>query len=808
MPFSSNSRRPLRFRFHEWTAVLRLVVGLVLAAFLLETGIMLLLAKFLPENNSPLQTALLDAALLGLSLAILARPIFITPLQRRITFWTNMTRRGVEATSRAAGKDFCRTLLSYLGEALECRLVFLGLRTEGRMIRTFAVWDGGKEGKNFVFGLEGTPCEQVLEERHPCCYPSGVSELFPEDNLLKELNAESFLGIPLFDSKGELLGLLGLVREAPLQEIKETIALVETFAARAASEIERARISEIVELSHYAAEMRASVAEIMQDFTTPLVERLQKTLEHLTANYSEALGFRPEGVIFLEDKEIYRAVAISGDIPRDLPCIRKALLPGQCLCGKALDSRTEIPVLKVCPNCAVNPDHEFTSNSMKSFGHYVVPLTFGDHTHGAMNLYSDPDPKTDPYLLHMLRNIGELIGAAIGNDVLKKKLEAASRAKSEFLALMSHEIRTPMTAIQGFADLLLHEPDLPPETREHVRTIRRNGRHLLELIDDILDLSKIEAGKMTIERIPVDLSLLLTDILELQGPRARSKGLELESVFESGGTSGRILADPKRLRQILFNLVDNAIKFTEKGRIEIRMRLDPEENRLRVEVEDEGIGMTKEQIRGLFQPFTQADASMSRRFGGTGLGLAVSRKLAGMLGGSLEVESRFGEGSTFLLELPASILTEDKPIGSPTTTSGARIESGSIPGLEGSRVLVAEDGPDNQRLIRFFLEREGVEVVIVENGYEALEEITNHPEGYDLIVMDMQMPEMDGYEATARLRERGCRLPILALTAHAMSGDESRCLEAGCDRYLAKPIDRRIFLETLAGMLPRRTVRA
>ncbi len=389
-------------------------------------------------------------------------------------------------------------------------------------------------------------------------------------------------------------------------------------------------------------------------------------------------------------------------------------------------------------------------------------------------------------------------------DLARRAAESASHAKSTFLANMSHEIRTPMTAILGFADILA-EPDQAGDIRaDAIATIRRNGDHLLTIINDILDLSKIEAGKMSCERIAFPSLRPAEEAITLLRDRAVAKGLELR--LETTGTlPPAVMGDPTRLKQILVNLVGNAIKFTHAGSIVVMATFDTETRRLRFAVRDTGIGLDADQLAHLFQPFTQGDSSTRRRFGGTGLGLAISRTLARLLGGDLVVESAPRQGSTFTVtvaagdEFAALPAPAPRPFASasgPTSTSPAPAASAGC--LRGRRVLFAEDGPDNQRLIGLHLRRAGAEVTLAGNGRLALDAYTaanlaGTP--FDLILLDMQMPELDGYGAARELREKGAPQPIIALTAHAMAGDRERCIQAGCSDYLTKPVDRARLIE-------------
>lgn len=406
-----------------------------------------------------------------------------------------------------------------------------------------------------------------------------------------------------------------------------------------------------------------------------------------------------------------------------------------------------------------------------------------------------------------------MVGFHIDTQALHEavgRAEEASRAKSEFLANMSHEIRTPMTAILGFADLLTANALTDPEqAQQALQTIQNNASHLLTIINDILDVSKIEAGKMTLESIDTDPIQILNEVASLIGQRAFGKGLEFRVLFDSH-IPKVIKSDPTRIKQVLLNLAGNAIKFTEVGEVRIHVYCDVINQQLIFRVVDSGIGIPAEQLATLqkFEAFTQADSSMTRKYGGSGLGLRISKSLAEMLGGSLSIDSNLGSGSTFTFSIATGDLaavqmveasrpinarkleTEQKDVSVKRTT----IEDGE---LQGMRILLAEDGPDNQRLIAFVLKKAGAEVAICQNGQIAVDTLlattkSNEP---NVILMDMQMPELDGYGATKVLREMECQLPIIALTAHAMEGDRERCLSCGCNDYTTKPIDREKLIE-------------
>ncbi len=400
----------------------------------------------------------------------------------------------------------------------------------------------------------------------------------------------------------------------------------------------------------------------------------------------------------------------------------------------------------------------------------------------------------------------------------RHEAEQATKSKSEFLANMSHEIRTPMTAILGYTDMLLEQGDLskaPTPRVEAIQTIQRNGQHLLAIINDILDLSKIEAGKLVIEQITCSPGAVVADVISLMRHRAQDKQLFLDVEY-IGAVPETITSDPTRLRQILLNLIGNAIKFTQHGGVRLIVKMadspDTSTRHLRFEVVDTGVGMTPEQQAKLFQAFSQADTSTTRQFGGTGLGLIISKRLSEMLGGNIAMSSKAGEGTSFCFTIETGPLDGVKMVENANETrksqeAQASVRESAAVRLSGT-ILLAEDGPDNQRLITMILTKAGAQVVIAANGQIALDkalEAWKAGTPFDMILMDMQMPELDGYGATGRLREAGYTGPIVALTAHAMASDRDKCLNAGCDDYATKPINRPHLLGTLARLMTRQT---
>ena len=503
----------------------------------------------------------------------------------------------------------------------------------------------------------------------------------------------------------------------------------------------------------------------------------------------------------LRDSELrYRrlAEATSDVITQvDMGLVRRYVSPAS---RRVLGYKPE-EMIDLDPRASIHPDDVAVVDAV--FQQLVAGTMPGDHTmvtyrsrhkHGhwiwlevGLNLVRDPETGTPLDMICALRDASERHRVAEEIEAARAAAERAARGKAEFLANMSHELRTPLTGLLGIHDLLMGDTGLAPQHRHKLALAHEAGRSLMAVINDVLDFSKIEAGELTIESVPFDPGALVTACRDFARQDAACKGLRLEATMPQGLT---LLGDPTRLRQVLLNLVTNAVKFTADGGVTIAARYDAEAARLHLAVSDTGIGIPADKIATVFERFQQADGSTTRQFGGTGLGLAICRNLVELMGGGIGVTSQPGVGSTFTVEIPA------------TAASGAapRAHHEPLRAVSPRRLLLAEDNRLNRSIIEEMLTRAGHRVTAVENGADALARLAADP-SFDLILMDVQMPVLDGHAATRTIRDREAtaahRIPIVGLTANASVEDEACCAAAGMDAHVAKPIDWTVLLLTI-----------
>ncbi len=677
----------------------------------------------------------------------------------------------LDDTASARGDAFFPALVKGLSRVLGTRYASVAILQGEDELETLAFWDGRSVSHGERTPLAGTPCADAIAAEF-CVFRDRVGEVFPDDVRIRELGIRSYVGAVIFSADGRALGVLCAMHDGPLPPAADDPALLRSSAARAASELAQ---------MHFSAALSQSEA-----LTRGILESLRDAIVVTRADGAVAFHNGAACELFRTDSLWLSGVALSDLLP-SLEHAASELGDGDP--QAAFDSGATLELEAIGPDGASVPV-AVTIGSFELAGEVLRSVVMRN-----IERRRREEQRLRGYARALERANADLERA-------RRKAEQAAAAKTEFLANMSHEIRTPMTAILGFTDILLEDGTADvSERQDALRTIRRNGAYLLEILNDILDFSKIEANRLEIEEVPCAPARIFADVADLMRPRASEKGVQLLLELD-GPIPERLLSDPVRLRQILLNLVGNAVKFTAVGHVRLIARYDEADRTLEFDVEDTGIGIAPGVIAEIFEPFRQGDNSMTRRFGGTGLGLAITKRLVERLGGAITATSVVGGGSTFRVRLPAHPeATGVAGAGESDTPSTGRMRAALESLRATGQILVVEDGPDNQRVIRHVLEKAGYKVTIADNGLVGVElALAAVEEGtpYSVILMDVQMPVLDGYEATRRLRESGYARPIIALTAHALPSERQRCLDAGCDAFATKPIERVVLLQTIA----------
>ena len=733
-------------------------------------------------------------------------------------------------TVGTSGEDFFESCARYLAEALDVRYALITEILESdpetqepTKVKVLAFWEGDHFGDLISYDLKYTPCAEVFNGKAVRCYSDSLQQRFPEDKDLERMQAQSYLGIPIFDSAKRVLGNLAVLDTKPLTRefSDEQEAILKIFASRAGTEMERLKAQQalqyelekslLIEKINREIRSNLSVNDLLQTTVQQLGQALNADACRVITYDASTSTFSPVVAEFAESnvKKFLGIDVIKGNnvVIDILKTVMQSDKPWY------VSDITQDALLKHLPDA-------FEGINVRALAN--VRTTYQGHINGIISVSHTSVHNWTNEELELLEAVAAQVGIALAqakllenqrrnlaqlaqsNEALssaKQMAERANKAKSEFLANMSHELRTPLNAIIGFTQLLQKSDGLSAQDHEYLQTIQRSGTHLLELINDVLELSKVEAGRAQLEEHAFDLRYMLKLLENLFAQAARNKNLSFHMQVQEN-VPQMVRTDERKLKQVLMNLLSNAVKFTEQGSVYLRVFIKDDSltrSILEIEVEDTGVGIAPEEFSLLFNSFTQTSSGQISQQG-TGLGLAIAYQFVNLMNGTISVTSHVNQGSLFKVQLPVNLLHEDRSSLKPAHALPMRAACVKAH-PERNRVLIVEDLADNRMLLRQLLEPLGFIVQEAVNGFEALNLIPAWLP--NIVLMDMKMPVMDGYEATRRICDLNLstRPYLIAVTASAFEEDRQRILQAGCNDFLRKPFKEDELIQKLTDFL-------
>ena len=699
--------------------------------------------------------------------------------------------------------EFFDSLVQFIADSTKLDYVFIGnleQNKEGTFdIQTISITSFGKLTANIHYPLADGPCEQVVRGTI-YAYPENCRQIFPKSQTLKTFNVEGSIGFPLYDTKENAIGLITVLHQKKIEDIETVSSILKIVAKRAEIEFERIKNEELLEEKNIILEEKNRKLELINIELEQKNKEVESAREKLLSEYSRSLiEASRDPLITISSKG---KITDMNEAFANITGFTRKQLTGTDFFDYFTDPQKAQAVYQEVFNKGFVSDYPLTIKDHKFTDVLFNGSTYKDEQRkvlGAVVVARDitEQRKIETELIEA--KVFAELATAIAEEAQGKAesaaliAEVAVRSKQQFLSNMSHEIRTPMNAIIGFTKVLLKTP-LTVKQKEYLSAVKLSGDALIVLINDILDLAKVDAGKMTFEHIPFKLSASISSMLHLFETKIQEKNLALDIAYDTK-IPEVIIGDPVRLHQIILNLVSNAVKFTTKGKIMVSVILlkeDEEKVTIEFAVKDTGIGISESKIENIFENFQQATSETSRIYGGTGLGLAIVKQLLEPQGGSIRVESKENEGSTFSFTLDFQKTNAEAILETEIMELDSEIKD--------IKVLVVEDMALNQLLMRTLLDDFGFACDITANGKLAIEKLENNT--YDIVLMDLQMPEMNGFEATEYIRNTmNSKIPIIALTADVTTVDLAKCKDVGMNDYIAKPIDERLLYSKIVGLV-------